>query len=342
MAAAGVAGAAATGAAAGADAEEEEEATVRALVTSGISRTIRILAATTFVLVAAVATPAEEPAGQKRFKSPEAAWQALVTAARAGDRAKLLAILGPEGEAIVSSGDDVEDAADRRRFVANAERTTFEKLPDGAVVANIGPHLTPFAIPIVKDGDSWRFDTAAGKDELINRRIGRNELSTIAACRAYVEAQQEYARADRTGNGAGSYAQRLRSEPGKRDGLYWEATSAKDESPLGPLFADATAEGYTPNEASSEPQPFHGYFFRILTAQGPNAPGGAQDYVKDGKMAGGFALVAWPAEYGQSGIMTFLVNRQGIVFQKNLGPQTADLVKAMTAYDPDASWVPTR
>jgi Protein of unknown function (DUF2950) len=291
------------------------------------------------VVFAVTGASAEESGGQTHFKSPTAAMQALVAAARAGDRTKMLAILGPEGEPLVESGDDVEDAAERRRFVTMAsQRTQFETLSDGAVIAHLGRAATPLAIPLVKDGDAWRFDTAAGKDELLNRRIGRNELSAIAALRAYVEAQLQYARLD-PGN---VFAQKIRSEPGKRDGLYWENTSGTDESPLGPLFAEAAGEGYAVNEPSATPQPFHGYFFRILTAQGPNAPGGEQNYVKDGKMTGGFAMVAWPAEYGQSGVMTFLVNRQGVVFEKDLGAQTADTVKAMTTYDPDKTWLPTR
>lgn len=302
-------------------------------------RIVTFAAVSGLVAFAVTVASAEESGAQTHFKSPTAAVQALVGAARAGDRPKMLAILGPEGEPLVESGDDVEDAGERRRFVAMAsQRTRFETLSDGTVIAHLGRAGTPLAIPIVKDGDAWRFDTVAGKDELLNRRIGRNELSAIAALRAYVDAQLQYARLD-----PGSvFAQKIRSEPGKHDGLYWENTSGTDESPLGPLFADAAGEGYAVNDQSATPQPFHGYFFRILTAQGANAPGGAQNYVKDGKMTGGFAMVAWPAEYGQSGVMTFLVNRHGIVFEKDLGAQTADVVKAMTAYDPDKSWLPTR
>ncbi len=291
----------------------------------------------------AVAGATEAPAAQTKFKSPTAAMQALVAAARANDAAKLLAILGPEAEALMSSGDAVEDAADLRRFVARAsERMRFETLADGAVIAHLGRQATPFAIPLVKAGEEWRFDTAAGKDELLTRRIGRNELMAIAATRAYVDAQEEYARAQAGQGGAPVYAQKFLSTPGQRDGLYWDPAGGADESPLGPLFASASAEGYRPAAPGAAPQPYHGYFFRILTAQGGNAPGGARSYVKDGKMTGGFALVAWPAEYGQSGIMTFLVNKQGIVFQKDLGAQTAEIAQAMTAYDPDASWAPTR
>jgi hypothetical protein len=294
-------------------------------------------------LVAAVTARAETPAGQTLFQSPAAAMQSLVTAARSNDTAKLAAILGPDAEGLLSSGDEVADADDRKRFVARAtERTRLETLPDGETIAHIGRAGTPFAIPLVKEGAQWRFDTAAGKDELINRRIGRNELMAIAGARAYVDAQEEYARGAVTRGETRAYAQKIRSTPGQHDGLYWENASGTDESPLGPLFADASAEGYQVADQPATPQPYHGYRFRILTAQGANAPGGARSYVKDGRMTDGFGLVAWPAEYGKSGIMTFQVNGQGIVFEKDLGQQTAEAAQAITAYDPDASWTPTR
>lgn len=276
-------------------------------------------------------------ATQEHFPSPEAAARALEAAVRSGSAAeRVLAVLGPESDKIVSSGDPVDDAATRKRFAtAAAERTRIERTTDGVAVLYVGRDDWPFPIPIVRESDGWRFDTAAGKEELLNRRIGRNELIAIAVCRSYVDAQNEFARRFHT------YAQSIRSTPGKRDGLYWEA-SDHDVSPLGPFIASATAEGYRVREASEPPAPYHGYFFRILTAQGPHAPGGARDYVKGGKMTGGFALVAWPAEHGSTGIMTFIVDRQGVVFQKNLGEGTAEAAKAITAYDPDGSWEPTR
>src|SRR5262249_52610670 len=293
--------------------------------------------------VGSVSGAADQPSGQTRFKSPPEAMKALVAAARTDDRAKLIAILGPDAEAIVSSGDAVEDAQDRRRFVAEAAAgARFETLPTGTVSARVRRQGTPLPSRVGKEGDGGRSDTAAGKDELLNRRIGRNELMAISAAHAYVDAQEEYAREDPMKSGGKVYAQRFRSESGQNNGLYWDDPDGKHPSPLGPLVADASAEGYTLGTPTGSPEPFHGYYYRILTAQGQNAPGGVQDYVKDGKMTGGFALVAWPAEYGQSGIMTFLVNRQGIVFQKNLGPQTAEAVKGITTYDPDASWAPTR
>lgn len=275
-------------------------------------------------------------AAQQHFPSPDAAARALEAAARAGDVERTRAVLGPDGDEIVSSGDPVDDAAARKRFsAAAAERTRIERAEDGAsAVLHVGRDDWPFPIPIVHDADGWRFDTAEGKEELLNRRIGRNELVAIGVCRAYVDAQAEFAARFH------AYARSFRSAPGKRDGLYWEATD-HDVSPFGPLVAAATAEGYRPAEASA-PEPYHGYFFRILTEQGAHAPGGAKSYVKDGQMTGGFALLAWPAEHGSSGIMTFMVGPEDVIFEKNLGPGTSEAAKAITAYDPDGSWEPTR
>lgn len=282
---------------------------------------------------------AAEEAAQKRFATPEAALRALVAAVQKDDKPVLLDLLGPGSEDVVSSGDPVADANAGRRFTARAaEHTRFETLDESHVIAHVGRDDWPFPIPLVRDGDGWRFDTAAGREELLNRRIGRNELSTIAVCRAYVDAQREYA----SRNDGRTFAQKIRSDPGTHDGLYWEDETGRNPSPLGPLFAEAAGEGYTAQPASAGPRPYHGYLYRILTAQGANAPGGARSYVKDGRMTGGFALVTWPAEYGASGIMTFVVGPQGIVFQKNLGEKTGELAKAMAAYDPDASWVPVR
>ena len=273
---------------------------------------------------------------QEHFPSPEAAARALEAATRGDGPERLARVLGPGSEEIVSSGDPVDDAAARKRFAtAAAERTRIERTSDAIAILHVGRDDWPFPIPIVRDADGWRFDTAAGKEELLNRRIGRNELTAIEVCRAYVEAQIEFARRFHT------YAQSFRSTPGKRDGLYWEATD-HDVSPLGPLVAAATAEGYRHGEAGQAPAPYHGYFFRILTAQGAHAPDGARDYVKDGRMTGGFALVAWPADHGSSGIMTLIVGEQGVVFQKDLGEGTGEAAKAITAYDPDESWQPTR
>jgi Protein of unknown function (DUF2950) len=292
---------------------------------------------TMLATIACLLFPPAALRAQEHFPSPDAAASALERAVRAADADRTRAILGPGSEQIVSSGDPVDDAAAGKRFAkAAGERTRIERAPDGAMaIMHVGRDDWPFPIPIVRDSEGWRFDTAAGKEELLNRRIGRNELVAIGVCRAYVDAQNEFAARFHT------YAQTLRSTPGKRDGLYWEPTD-HDVSPLGPLVAAATAEGYHPGQASDAPAPYHGYFFRILTAQGAHAPGGARSYVKDGQMTGGFALLAWPADRGAGGIMTFMVGQQDVVFQKDLGEQTADAVKAITSYDPDASWEPTK
>jgi len=297
---------------------------------------MRITTTTLATMVCLLFLPALVRA-QEHFPSPEAAASALARAVRAGDKDRTRTILGPGSEEIVSSGDPVADAAAGKRFAtAAAERTRIEREKDGAIaILHVGRDDWPLPIPIVKDSDGWRFDTAAGKEELLNRRIGRNELVAIGVSRAYVDAQNEFAKRFHT------YAQTFRSTPGKRDGLYWEATD-HDVSPLGPLVAEATAEGYHPEQASDAPAPYHGYFFRILTSQVAHALGGAKSYVKDGQMTGGFALLAWPAEHGVSGVMTFMVGPQGVVFQKDLGEKTAEAAKAITSYDPDASWEPTK
>ena len=303
----------------------------------------RISLAVALVAFAALRAPAADPSTQTKFPQPEDAMRALVAAVRADDRAKLTAILGPDSEDLISSGDPIDDKAQARRFAEKAtQRTTFETLDSGAVIAHVGSDEWPFAIPLTKDGDEWRFDTAAGREELLNRRIGRNELKAVAVAHAYVDAQYEYASRPRNGDGKRAYAQKVRSEPGKKDGLYWEDPSGKQPSPFGPLVADAATEGYAPQEEGAAPRPYHGYFYRVLTAQGPHAAGGARNYVKDGRMTGGFALIAVPAEYGSSGIMTFLVGPPGIVYQKNLGEKTADVAAAITTYDPDESWKPVR
>jgi hypothetical protein len=294
--------------------------------------------ATPIVVLIALASPgAAADSAQKTFPKPEQAVQALVDAARANNQAELTAILGPGSEDVVSSGDPVADRAALARFATAAKQhTRLETLPSGAVIVHVGKDDWPTPIPLVKDGDAWRFDTKVGRDEILNRRIGRNELKVIEVCRVYVNAQREHVRLEKT------FAQKLRSDAGKRDGLYWDDPTGKHPSPLGPFLADASAEGYaTPGEAES-PQPYHGYLYHILTEQGASAPGGAKSYVKDGRMTGGFALLAYPAEHGSSGVMTFVVGPEGIVYQKDLGDKTADAAKAITKFDPDDSWTPVR
>ncbi len=276
---------------------------------------------------------------QKSFQSPEEASKALFDAAKAGDTKDMLAIFGPAGKEVISSGDEVTNKAERERFVKAYEAMNkLEKETDKKVTLVVGKDDWPFPVPIVKKGETWVFDTMAGKEELLNRRIGRNELNTIQTCLAIVDAEREYAMKDRDNDKLREYAQKFRSTPGKKDGLYWEAKEGEEQSPLGDLAAKAVKEGYTPKKPDQGPQPYHGYYFRILKAQGKNAPDGAYDYVINGKMIGGFALVAYPAEYGASGIMTFIVNQDGVVYEKNLGKETGKKASEMTKFDPDKTW----
>jgi len=275
---------------------------------------------------------------QKKFKSPEDAFRAVVEAAKNNDTKELLSIFGSEGKDIISSGDAVADREARKRFVkAAAEAVKFRKLDDKTVLPIVGKDAWCFPIPVMKSGKEWVFFTKEGKEEIINRRIGRNELNTIQVSHAYVDAQREYASKDRNGDGVLQYAQHFLSQKGKEDGLYWEATPEEEISPLGPLLALATEEGYI-FKKGEKPVPYHGYYFKILKSQGSSAPGGELDYLVKGKMVAGFGLVAYPAQYGVSGIMTFMVNQQGIVYEKDLGPKTEEIAKAMTKFDPDKTW----
>jgi hypothetical protein len=288
---------------------------------------------------AAAPAPAAKPAvvPAKRFASAEEATQALVTALRAGDPKALVGILGSESRSLISSGDAVSDRQLREKFL-QAYDSANRLVPYGhKTVLQVGADDWPFPIPIVKDGERWRFDVRQGREEIIARRIGRNELYTMQTCLAYVDAQREYYSEDRSGQGILEYAQRFASAPGKRDGLYWPTQPDEPLSPLGALVARARAEGYRRDE-SGGPTPLHGYVYRILTAQGPAAPDGAYDYVVNGHMMAGFALVAFPAQYGASGVMTFIVNHDGVVYEKDLGPKTRQLARAMQKFDPDGTW----
>jgi hypothetical protein len=274
---------------------------------------------------------------QKAFGSPEDAMKALAETAQARDTKGMMAILGPEGEDIISSGDEVADKNALEQFVkVYQEKIDFVKEKEDRVSIIVGNDHWPFPIPIVKKGDGWVFDTKAGKEEVLNRRVGRNELNAIQVCLAYVEAQREYASTDRERNGIIQYAQKVVSDPYRRNGLYWEAAEGEIASPLGPFFAQAAEKGYA--KKGDKPIPYRGYYFKILKGQGPNAPGGPHSYVINGHMVAGFALVAWPAEYVVSGVMTFIVNQNGTVYQKDLGLKTAELAKAMTLYNPDRTW----
>jgi hypothetical protein len=273
---------------------------------------------------------------QERFTTPEAAVDALVGAAKAGDAKALVGVLGPDGKAIVCSGDPVADTNIREKFVAAYEaKHAIEREGDGTQTLIIGADDFPFPIPLVNKAGEWQFDTAAGLDEILRRRVGRNELAAIQVSLAYVQAQNEYASLDPGGLGSHVYAQRILSRPGKKDGLYWPTAEGETPSPLGELAAKASAEGY---KAGAAPIPYHGYYYRILTRQGADAPGGAYDYLVSGKMIGGFALLAFPAEYGNSGIMTLMVNQDGTVYQKDLGMTTAELVGKIDSFAPDQTW----
>ncbi len=280
---------------------------------------------------------------QKMFKSPDEAVKALIESIRAKDKEELLAIFGSSGKEIISSGDEVADREIGERFVkAYEEANKVVSESDTKMVLHVGKQDYPFPIPIVKKGEVWLFDTQAGKEEILNRRIGRNELSTIQVCLAYVDAQREYARRSQ-GGGLMEYAQRFASSPGKRDGLYWEAKEGEGPSPFGPLVAEAVKEGYKKREDGKQAQgqtltPYHGYYYKILKAQGKDAAGGEYDYVVKGKMIGGFALVAYPAEYGVSGVMTFVVNHDGVVYEKDLGKATEKLAGTMKKFNPDKTW----
>jgi len=279
-----------------------------------------------------------KPAAEQSFAAPDEAVNALVAATRADDKGKLVKILGPLSEKLIHSGDKVADREGRDKFLAAYDKAhELEPNGDDRATLVVGDEEWPMPIPLVRSGEGWWFDTDAGDDEILNRRIGRNELNVIEVCRAYVDAQREFAAQHKLGDHKHEYAQRFVSTSGQHDGLYWQTAEGEAQSPLGPLIAAATAEGY--NEKTLDKHtPYHGYFYKILTKQGPNSPSGAKDYFKDGHMTRGFALIAFPARYGDSGVMTFIVNRHGIVFQKNFGPETAKIAGGITAFDPDSGW----
>jgi len=272
------------------------------------------------------------------FPSVDAAARALVSAAKSADVTALIAILGPASKEILTTSDPVADQQSARKFAARAaakmKLVTDLKQPNAKTLL-VGKDDWPLPIPIVLVNGQWYFDVEQGKQEILTRRIGGNELDAIEVCRGYVEAQNDYAEEDRTGSGVLHYTQKIISSPGKRDGLYWPSSGANDESPIGDLVARAFAEGYTKRH-----DPYHGYYFKILTSQGPHASGGEMSYLATGLMTRGFALIAWPSDYKSTGIMTFIVDRAGIVFQKDLGPKTPEIAGAYQAYDPDETWSP--
>jgi hypothetical protein len=282
-----------------------------------------------------------QSSSQRTFKSPDAAVNSFVSALRAHNTKQLDQIFGKDGAAIVTSGDPVSDRNDFNRFLeAYDAKHVLSPADEGAMTLTIGEDDWPFPVPIVKEDKGWQFDTAAGKDEILNRRIGRNELSTIQVCLAIVDAQREYARLDPGRVGLPVYARRIISEPGRKNGLYWPVLDATAQpSPLGPLIARAADEGYASGrDATGNAAPYHGYRYRLLTSQGPHARGGAMDYVIDGRLIGGFGVLAYPAEYGSSGVMTFMVNHEGTLYQRDLGPDTEQVARSIKTFDPGDGW----
>jgi len=291
--------------------------------------------------------PAAEPAQKNRptanivqqtFVQPQDAAQSLHDAMKSNDWKRIYAILGPGSGKLIYTGDKVADAATRSEFVAAYEKA-MKIVPDGDAKATllVGENGYPFPFPLVKGAQGWSFDARAGAEEIVNRRVGQNELSAIQVCLAYLDAQREYVLKDRDNNGLLEYAQKMISTPGNRDGLYWPTKDGEPPSPFGPLAHRAAAEGYDP-DAAGEPQAYHGYYYRVLTAQGPSAPGGAYDYLVNGKMIGGFAMIAYPARWGVSGVMSFTCSHDGVVYEKNLGRDTRKFAQAMATFDPDSSW----
>ena len=287
----------------------------------------------------AVGACARKPA-DGTFATPEAAVGALVDTVKGGEVDALVRLFGADGRDLIASSDPETARRNQQVFLAAmAERWRLEERGAGTRELIVGNEEWPFPIPLVQAPDGWRFDADAGRDEILSRRIGRNELAVIEVCRAFVAAQRAYARVGHDGKRAGLYAQRFSSEAGRQNGLYWAAKRGQPRSPLGDLVAQASADGHDLGSRKT-PAPFHGYHFRILTAQGPSARGGAQDYLRKGELSGGFALVAWPAQYDATGVMTFMVNADGVVHEKDLGPETAAVAAALTRYDPDATWKP--
>ncbi len=278
--------------------------------------------------------------GQTTFSSPDEGMQAFVEAIKSNDPSRLKTLLGADGLKLFDSGDAAADAQWRKQFLsayAEGNRVVFKENNTRAILT-VGRDGWPMPIPLAKSGEGWRFDTSHAAEEILNRHIGRNELAAIQVCLAIVDAEREYATQDADGDGVPGYASKFVSSPGKRDGLYWETREDEPLSPVGPLLAGAANDGPATTRDSTDRTPFHGYLYRMLTKQGTNAPGGAYDYQVNGKQLGGFAVIAFPATYGMSGVVSFMVNQDGVVYQKDLGPNTAALVAEITEFDPDPSW----
>jgi hypothetical protein len=285
------------------------------------------------------ASAAPKATKQMTFATPEDAVKALVDAVRAKNVNGMLEVIGPKSKNWLFSGDRVADAADWKKFLAAYDqKNSISMQCDAKAILNAGDDDWPFPAPLVKKAGKWTFDAEAGHEEVINRRVGRNELDTIQTLLAIVDAQREFAASDANGDGLADYARRFLSSPGKKDGLYWPTKEGETPSPLGPLVAKAVNEGYGAKTRAGKPEAYHGYYYRMLTAQGKDAPGGAFDYLVKGKLFGGFAVVAYPASYGNSGVKTFIVNHNGIVYEKDLGPASATEAKKMKLFNPGKGW----
>jgi hypothetical protein len=328
--------------------------TAKLFLASFLAATIVLAAGLFAAASAAQAQSAVSAAAQATYASPDQALQALVAAAKDKDRAALGQVFGPDYDQLLS-GDEVEDNKDLAEFAgAVQESAQLQKVNDNKYTITVGKDNWPTPVPLVQKDGKWLFDTKAGLEEVINRRVGENELSAIATCRAYAVAQWEYyTEGDWDHDSVAEYAQKLISTPGKHDGLFWESPEGENPSPLGKLMAAASAEGYVSSQgapaaagkggsdkeqAPFDRAPYHGYYFKILTRQGPHAPGGKYGYIINGNMIAGYALAAYPDKWGNSGVMTFIINQQGRVYEKNLGPNTAKLASAMAEYDPDPTW----
>jgi hypothetical protein len=306
------------------------------------------LGAGAWVVLSADLRAAEQPGPQKSavaqrlFASPEDAVKALQAAAEAKDKAALAEIFGPQYPEL-ATGDQVQDANNAQKFAtAMAQSCHPVKEGEDKITLEVGTNNWPMPIPLVKAADGqWRFDTAAGKEEIINRHIGKDELHAIGVCRAYVAAQRQYAGANPEAGAGVAYARKFKSTAGQKDGLYWASAENEPASPFGPLVAEAHAEGYVSHKGAG-PHPFHGYYFRILTRQGPGAPGGKKNYMSQGNLTGGYALVAYPEHWDQSGIMTFIVNQEGKIFERNLGEKSGRIAGGMKEYNPDSAWTPVQ
>lgn len=290
------------------------------------------------VFLAFVGRQADAAVKQKGFASAEDAVKAFIAALRSNDDKEVIAIFGPEAKELMYSGDPVSDKQRREKFISDYDKKNSLSKEGDKIILIVGEKDWPFPIPLVKKGDRWSYDTKAGKEEILNRRIGENELGTIQTMLAIVDAEREYAMKNREKSSFIEYAQKFASDPGQKNGLYWETKEGEEPSPLGDLVAKARAEGYSKKESKDKPVPYHGYYYHILTAQGKNAPGGAYDYVVNGHMIGGFAVVAYPATYGNSGVMTFVVSHEGVVYQRNLGKNSTSIAKGMKKFDPDKTW----